>query len=690
MSYYPTQIESVGNGTATDVQGKKLRFVGNLPCKAGDTVWTDSKVIFGNSTPKPAPLLDDMRAGIPVVADKIKDDEEKKSGYLLPNGNFRKRKLAADEWIVNDEKNYEHGDEENIIDAEIDDNGDIWTVKDGFYRYKSVPIVHNHLYTQGFYAPKDADLEKRAEESDTTFQICSKTTPYFGELFNFDFVSFADIPAEDTDIIFYKNGAEQFKVNLKQFADLVEELALEAGSRIMEKSDKEEGAVNWTMQPAPPDSDIALSYASVASLTIDKEGNYDAIISAGAMGLCYPYLTFNGSLFDRAFPNDEDKTFSETLIECLGTIDDILFEDKSLPLVPDFSKYQPFAGAEKDDDGNYTPEYKNYLAGKANYYAPYYRTADSDEDLSFINSFEAVLFESPDLHYKVNFEQFAEFEGDEKDENDEYTPEFKQYILDKAEYYIPKVRFKYYYWFPIVFSACELLKVHNGEVTGTIYEYKGGGNVVYSPGDWDETGDKDGAGDPYNDFVYNDDDFSPQEIEFPIGDFKYHCEDFFVKEIFDGENNITVPEELYKTLADSLKCYSAYGKFEGYYYSFIDSTAVSIAAQYDFSADNLIGRQIFKPALTYDFSDLDDSIYYPNPRKINYPCMSGWFKNPNEDNDDVNISYSFVQFKKNKFALGLRGGDLYTFKADGDYSKVAEGLKNFRLRELKNIAKARK
>ena len=610
MSYYPTQIESVGNGTATDVQGKKLRFVGNLPCQAGDTVWTDGNVIFGNSTPKTAPLLDDMQAGIPVVADKIKDDSDKKSGYLLPNGKFRKRKLAAGEWIVNDDKNYEHGEDEDIIDAEIDDDGDLWTVTDGFYRFKSAPTFHNHLFTQGFIRPED---------SDSAFSVFSSVTPYVGQLFDFDFVSFADIPTEDTDIVFYKNGAEQFKVNLKQFADIAEDFALEAKDKILEKSNKEDGAVNWTMQPAPPDDFIALSYAAVVSLHVDKKGDWDAIISAAAMGFCFPYLTFDGSIFDSAFPNNEDKTFSENLISCINSFEDVVFKQLSLP-----------------------------------------------------------------VHF--DFEQYPEFEGDETDDNDNYTPAFQKYILDKVAYYIPLASFRYFYWFPVIFSACQVLRVHNGNVTDTIYKSKGGGNVVFAPEEWNEKGVTENF---YDDFVFNFSE-SGNEIVFPLDeDFSYHCENFFVENISADNNNFSVPEDVYTSLADSIDCYYAYGEYQGFHYSNIDSEASLVAAQYNLSTDNLYGRQILTPALSYDFSISNNSGFNSNPRKINYPYMSGWFKKPDEDNDDVNISYSFANFRKNKFLLGVRGGDLYRVEGTGK-DLLGTGLKNFRLRDLLNIYSAKK
>ena len=44
--FYSTKIKSLGAGGAIDVNGRWLRFIGRLPVKEGDTVYTDGNVIF--------------------------------------------------------------------------------------------------------------------------------------------------------------------------------------------------------------------------------------------------------------------------------------------------------------------------------------------------------------------------------------------------------------------------------------------------------------------------------------------------------------------------------------------------------------------------------------------------------------------------------------------------------------------
>ena len=121
--FYRTQIKSVTRDGVIDVQGKSLKFIGYLRVKAGDNVFTDGKFIFGNVPPKGTPAIFDEPSGIPVLSDDLQ-------GYFSNRGFFKRYKVAGDEWIVNDEKNYVHDDgEENIIDAEFSDDGAVYTVE---------------------------------------------------------------------------------------------------------------------------------------------------------------------------------------------------------------------------------------------------------------------------------------------------------------------------------------------------------------------------------------------------------------------------------------------------------------------------------------------------------------------------------------------------------------------------------
>lgn len=121
--FYKTQIKSVTNDGVVDMKGNQLKFIGYLRVKAGDTVYTDGKFIFGNVPPKGAPAIFDEPSGIPVLGGDLQ-------GYFTSSGKFKSYKIAGDAWIVNDKKKFSHDDgEENIIDAEIATDGGVYTVE---------------------------------------------------------------------------------------------------------------------------------------------------------------------------------------------------------------------------------------------------------------------------------------------------------------------------------------------------------------------------------------------------------------------------------------------------------------------------------------------------------------------------------------------------------------------------------
>lgn len=120
--FFKTQISKVNVNSAVDVSGRRLVFAGNLPCQAGDFVWTDGRVIFGNTQTQAAPyFFNDSTGGVPVLTDTLR-------GYFDKNGNFKSYKIANDNWIVNDQKIFAHGNSD-IYDAEISYDGDLLTAE---------------------------------------------------------------------------------------------------------------------------------------------------------------------------------------------------------------------------------------------------------------------------------------------------------------------------------------------------------------------------------------------------------------------------------------------------------------------------------------------------------------------------------------------------------------------------------
>lgn len=141
--FYATQIKSIDTGGVIDTQGKRLTFIGYLPVKVGDTVYTDGNVIFGNAPPKGSTQIFDVPKGIPVLG-----NSSEFRGYIKSSGNYKPYRIEGNEWIVNGKKTYYHDNgEENIIDAEIalDDEGE----EIGFYTVeKKIIGANNIVYNQ--------------------------------------------------------------------------------------------------------------------------------------------------------------------------------------------------------------------------------------------------------------------------------------------------------------------------------------------------------------------------------------------------------------------------------------------------------------------------------------------------------------------------------------------------------------
>lgn len=140
MAYYKTQIKNVGTGYAIDISGKRLSFIGNYPCQAGDTVWTDGSVIFGNISNKSQNIIFDVQSGIPVLADNLRGyfdknrfkdfpiDKKNLSDEILEGGNIwfvnNNRKIFWD-WFPSSQTNpYE--------DVEVSDNSAFSINRDSF------------------------------------------------------------------------------------------------------------------------------------------------------------------------------------------------------------------------------------------------------------------------------------------------------------------------------------------------------------------------------------------------------------------------------------------------------------------------------------------------------------------------------------------------------------------------------
>lgn len=645
MAYYTTQIKSVGAGTAVDVQGKTLRFIGNLPCQTGDTVWTDGKVIFGNMTRHDTPMLDGAPSGIPVVADEINGNSNMKCGYFKLSGAFKYKQIAEDSWVTNSDKKYAHGDGTfngaRIIDAEISDNGGLYVVTDGIYRECNFITYKNHLFRLLHYFVRGEP---------TAYGSITRIASYEG-----DDVQLG-VNAEDKDISvgIFKDDEKITEVSLKPFAEIAAEKSLAVRNAIMARSENIAGCVNFFQQPQPPESFVAMSYARVLAFKISPKGDWDALISASAYGFCFPYLVLDGSVLEPTFNSyyGASKTFSEKLVECLDAIEQSIFTDR----------YYPFLNVEKYPQFSGTIEY-----------------------------------------------------------NGVYTPEYQTYIENKIAYYIPLIRFKHLEWYVVAFGASLQFRVHNGEIVDTVVEHTFGGNNVYITSSWNEEkrtrNERVSPSQIYTAATYLTDVFCLEDnlIEtdwsFPINkNFYLKGTGYKITGIVDRSGTAvssSIPPFYQGDLFVSVSPFSV----SNYIDAKAKELAKKIAAEtgYDDELNFIWHRLIVLPAPHFtryrDNAVLAKNLIYQPAALLNlielwsYMLVDGIYdaKTPPDSDDErdgfdrdgyYRLNPSLATLCKDKFLFGNYGGELFAY--DNGWHQTGNGLRNFRLRKMKNVNKARK
>lgn len=128
--FYRTQIKSMSAGCITDEKGKTLFLTGNLPCQIGDYVWTDGNFVFGHMPIRGTPLIFGEGSGIPVLG-----GSDSLRGYFNKKGNFKRYNVADDNWLVNSDSVFKHGSTD-LFDAEISKNSSLFSISatnDGVY-----------------------------------------------------------------------------------------------------------------------------------------------------------------------------------------------------------------------------------------------------------------------------------------------------------------------------------------------------------------------------------------------------------------------------------------------------------------------------------------------------------------------------------------------------------------------------
>lgn len=319
--FYQTVIQSVSANGIVDTKGKKLICAGNKIVQEGDLVWTDGQYIFGHTPIRGGSFIPTL-SGIPILGEKNLTGDGELRGYLTKGGKFKKYSTAKDGWITNSDKKFAHGEEEiddvKVIDAYINKKGEKVIMTGGIYQDSRtfdltgmrISIIDNRTWgTWPGGGKRDGDIPI----------ICERGGVYKQTLGSESFPN-DKIPAKI--LVDDKEGGE---IDLEPYAKDIEKRALQCAEKIMEQSHEKNDAnlslqrynqlwlmaKSWIMaivahkeysasdienyddpyvaKPPPDEPFIAYTTAYIQTGNIGEDG-FSGIIFASTYGYCFPYI----------------------------------------------------------------------------------------------------------------------------------------------------------------------------------------------------------------------------------------------------------------------------------------------------------------------------------------------------------------------------------------------------------------
>ena len=568
--FYRTQIKAVTDTAVIDMDGKPLQFIGWLPVKAGDWVFTDGRYIFGNVPPKgsPAVFADDEPSGIPVLGDEsfLSEKETTLRGYFDKNKKFKSYAVAWDDWIVNSEKNFAHGVEafENgkIIDADISDDGTELIVTGGFSRTNNVVKSSFIMF----------DCDSRLWDNEMWH---TRPQAYPQDLGSDIF------PDDDSPTRFYEvrnSGTHSEDINLDDYAEDVEEHALLAAEKIMEKSyTREEGSYYVTVESladdaySPPNAPVIVqTTAQIISCYPDEENDsgVGGIVFAATYGYCFPHIE------------------------------------------PRFTRYRNV----KID------EWKCIPFG----FSAFYKITDDDPEPISYRYYGGASFYSAFI-----------------DENDG------------------------------VFVS-QVFGAPNGYVA----------NVVQ--------------------YRYDDLSFELAELDtfegnlFPVGDGFYSMNKFGQLTFYNSEQEI-IAEEI-PVHENFLHVELAHAEYDPHYVILLFNNKPHVNCKLYTSDGEVQDKILYLDNLAWTYVQRDNAgnivsileeVNETAETKI--PIIDGYYiRNADDSLEPLQFTPLFYQFKDGSYLYGVRGGELIFQDKDGKETSIGNGIRNFRLKELKKISKAKR
>ncbi len=380
IMFYQTTVKSVTAGGVVDVQGKSLSLIGNKFVRAGDLIWTDGNVVFGHTPVRGGGIMFNEPSGIPVLS---ADDLR---GYINNRGMFKKFNVAQDDWLANSKNFFAHGNEtfngENVIDAEVSESGDVFIVTDGFYRKCQTVNYHNHLY----YLVMRRAVEKNSAGEiifSSDHQFVYDVAPIAGQQITLG-ANAADI---DKPVIIYKNDEIFIEIPLGEFAQKAIDECWRCNDELLAQSADISTPTTLPQQQGAP-----------ANFIQQPPPPSDSFIALAYSRVETFHVDQSGNWDAIISAAAYGHCFLYILLN--GSLFHILFADETL---------------------------RNF-------------SRSLDIGLEFL---ETAVFDEARYPF-LRFEKFPPFTGTKKDADGNYTDAYKQYTVDKLEYYIPLVRFLHY------------------------------------------------------------------------------------------------------------------------------------------------------------------------------------------------------------------------------------------------------
>ena len=629
-----------------------LRFIGNLPVSEGDLVWTDGNVIFGHIPRKNTPSIPVEQPAFPV------EGFLNFQGFISQTGNYHYRKnFIVDNWIVNNKDNFIHGSEtqdgQRIIDALITDNNDVFIAKEGFYLKNQTAIYHHPLWNITRIIPEKADSLQDELNRRYPFASLYRIRCGAGDTFHLGPQNYLGNDKND-DIVILKNDIEIDRLNLKSFADLTVDEALSVRDKIMAQSVKE--GFNLMNPDIPPDSFIASVFARPLAFNIKSNGDWDALITTSAYGFCFPYFSFDYSMFTASFPNGENEVFSENLNSCMTFFEQSVFEAKHIPI--EIERYPVWTGDKTDNDGNFLPEYQQYILDKCAYYIPRARFRHNLWMPALFNA--SFLFK---LHNGELVDTLREYSGGGISTDNLECVECDETQMIRA---FDSTQYRH------------RIRVDTKDIRKSTIEFPIDDNYYFVMNDARITAIHNNQGEKILDLS------ELQNLDFGLtSEYYVNCPPIFGIHYIKDSNVYSWASrwgvDVETILNSRPRFFAEVGGSSSLIYKIYSPDAVqpeldTIYIVPDFLQGHcgwLHFRRLKLPvSTTYD-------LYVDNMGNL----FNGYF-------DWIRIKPCFAELKGGQFLFGLRGYPLYKIDAQGNAKKIGEELKNFRLNTLKHKSKA--